>query len=115
MKRTLHPGAEQDLADAIDFYLSNAGPALASRFLDEFERVAELLATHPEIGTPATSGRRRFPLRMFRYSVVYRADQDALRILVVRHQHRQPGFGGGRANLKFPRRQPEFCCSINDL
>lgn len=97
MRRTLHPGAEQDLADAVDFYLDSAGAAVASRFLSEFERVARLLADHPEIGTPGASGRRQFPLRVFPYSVVYRACQDELRILVVRHQHRKPGFGGSRA------------------
>lgn len=96
MTWSLHPGAEQDLADAIDFYLDNAGPAIAQRFLDEFLRVARLLTAHPDIGTPAARGRRTFPLRVFPYSVVYRAGDNALRILVVRHQHRKPGHGSAR-------------------
>ena len=96
MKRTLHPGAELDLAEAVDFYLSTAGAVVASRFLSEFERVAALLGEHPDIGTPALSGRRQFPLRVFPFSIVYRASPDELRILVVRHQHRKPGMGGSR-------------------
>jgi plasmid stabilization system protein ParE len=40
---SLHTGAEQDLADALDFYIERAGLLVARRFLDEFLRVAELL------------------------------------------------------------------------
>jgi hypothetical protein len=53
---TLHPGAEQDIADALDFYASQAGPLVARRFLDEFERVAALLVEFPGIGTPGARG-----------------------------------------------------------
>jgi len=93
---SLHPGAEQDIADALDFYTEQAGLLVAQRFLDEFERVAELLVTHPGFGTPTTNGRRVFPLRVFPYSVVYRGFEASIRIIVVRHQHRKPGYGGAR-------------------
>ena len=97
MTYSLHPGAEQDIADALDFYLDQAGLPVAQRFLDEFERVAKLLVTHPGLGTPITKGRRVFPLRVFPYSVVYRSlEAGSLRIIVVRHQHRKPGYGGAR-------------------
>jgi hypothetical protein len=39
MLRSLHPGARQDVADAMDFYKQNAGAHIAARFLNEFERV----------------------------------------------------------------------------
>ena len=39
MSHSVHPGAEQDIADALDFYNEHAGPLVATRFLDEFERV----------------------------------------------------------------------------
>lgn len=96
MTYSLHPGAEQDLADALDFYAERAGLQVAQRFLAEFERVAKLLVKHPGMGTPATQGRRVFPLRVFPYSVVYRSLESGIRIIVVRHQHRKPGFGGAR-------------------
>lgn len=96
MTYSLHLGAEQDIADALDFYAERAGLQVAQRFLDEFERVAKLLVTHPGLGTPATKGRRVFPLRIFPYSVVYRSLEPGIRIIVVRHQHRKPGFGGAR-------------------
>lgn len=96
MTFSLHPGAEQDVADAVDFYVEQAGAIVAERFLVEFERVAELLARHPGFGTPTTKGRRVFPLGIFPYSVIYRKLETGVRIFVVRHQHRKPGYGSGR-------------------
>ena len=96
MSYSLHPAAEQDVADAIDFYIERAGVKVATRFLEEFERVARLLAQNPGFGTPTTSGRRSYPLKVFPYSVVYRALEDHVRILVIRHQHRKPNYAGSR-------------------
>jgi plasmid stabilization system protein ParE len=93
---SLHPGAEQDLADALDFYIERTGLLVARRFLDEFLRVAELLTLNPGLGTPTTKGRRVFPLRIFPYSVVYRHLEAGIRIIIVRHQHRKPGYGSTR-------------------
>jgi plasmid stabilization system protein ParE len=93
---SLHPGAEQDLADALDFYTTHAGPTVARRFLAEFERIAGLLAEHPGVGTATGRGRRTYPLQVFPYSVVYRSLAVSVRILVVRHQHRKPSHGAGR-------------------
>ncbi len=96
MTYALHPGAEQDIEDALDFYSERAGSVVAARFLEEFERVAKLLVEHPGLGTPTTRGRRSFPLRAFPYSVVYRSLEGSVRILIVRHQHRKPGYAAGR-------------------
>ena len=96
MTYSLHPEAEQDVAEALDRYVEQAGAAVAGRFLTEFERVAALLVSHPGFGTTTTRGRRVFPLQVFPYSVVYRVLESRIRILVVRHQHRKPGFGGAR-------------------
>lgn len=96
MTYSLHPGAEHDIANALDFYSEQAGTVIAERFLEEFERVAKLLVERPSLGTPTTKGRRTFPLKVFPYSVVYRNLESSIRILVVRHQHRKPGYAGGR-------------------
>jgi len=84
------------MADALDFYQQQAGLRVAQRFLDEFERVATLLVEYPGLGTLTTKGRRVFPMRVFPFSVVYRSLEPGIRIIVVRHQHRKPGFGGAR-------------------
>ena len=96
MTYSLHPGAEHDVAGALGFYSEHAGVVVAEHFLEEFERVAEFLVEHPGLGTPMTRGRRIFPLKVFPYSVVYRNLESSIRILIVRHQHRKPGYAGGR-------------------
>ncbi len=96
MTHTFHPDAELDIAEALDFYGTQAGPLVARRFLAELERVVELLDERPGFGTPASRGRRVYPLRTFPYSVVYRVSESGIRILVVRQQHRRPGYGGAR-------------------
>ncbi|MDO8893244.1 MAG: type II toxin-antitoxin system RelE/ParE family toxin [Sulfurimicrobium sp.] len=96
MTYSLHPGAEHDIASTLDFYREPAGLVVAERFLEEFERVAKLLVEYPDLGMPTTRGRRIFPLKVFPYSVVYRNLESSILILIVRHQHRKPGYAGGR-------------------
>lgn len=96
MTYSLHPGAEHDIAGAVDFYREQAAPVVAERFLEEFERVVNLLVEYPDLGTPTKSGRRTFPLKVFPYSVVYRNLESGIQILIVRHQHRKPGYVSGR-------------------
>lgn len=96
MNRWLHRLASEDLATAVRFYRREAGAGLARRFLAEFERTAKLLEQHPGLGTPTAEGRRTHPLTDFPYSVIYKHDGTDLRILVVRHQSRDPTHGEHR-------------------
>ncbi len=92
----LHRGAEFDLREVTAFYRAEGGARLAARFLDEFERVAELLVRFPGIGTPTDDLRRVHPLSGFPYSVIYREVAGQVRILVVRAHHRDPAHGVSR-------------------
>ena len=96
MRVALHPDAEQDLFDAAAFYEAEASPALAARFISEFERVVRLLLASPGLGTPRARGRRGFPTTGFPYTVVYREVPDDILVLVVKHDRRRPGFGASR-------------------
>jgi plasmid stabilization system protein ParE len=93
---TLHPLAAQDIADAARFYRREGGRAVAARFLDEFDRAARLLGAEPGLGTPTDAARRWFPLHGFPYSLIYRAADSGIRVLVLRHQHRDPDYGESR-------------------
>jgi toxin ParE1/3/4 len=96
LKPRLHPLAAKDLHDAAAFYEQEVSQALAARFLAEFARVARLLAEHPGLGTPRGDSRRGFPMKGFPYTLIYRADEAGLLVLVVKHQRRRPGYGGAR-------------------
>ena len=97
MRVSVHPGADRDLHDAFRFYKREAGARVAGRFLAEFERVARLLLEFPDIGTPTSIDRRAYPLSGFPYSVIYRRTDSELRLLVLRHQSRDPGYGESRS------------------
>lgn len=93
---SMHRAAEGDLTAAFRYYKAEAGTALAGRFLNEFERVVRMLEANPGFGTPTHDGRRSFPLRGFPYSLIYRETSEGIRILVARHQHRDPSVGEER-------------------
>lgn len=93
---TLHPGAARDLDEACRSYAKNASGRVVVRFLDEFDRVARLLAAESGLGTPAGRTRAVFPMLGFPYSLIYKVTDAGVRVLVVRHQHRDPDHGQGR-------------------
>ena len=93
---TLHPGAEVDLDKACRRYRKATSGRIVVRFLDEFERIAKLLTREPSLGTPAGDERATFPLHGFPYTVIYKPTDAGIRILVVRHQHRDPAHGEER-------------------
>ena len=97
MTYSLHRGAEQDLTEAFRFYRREAGDGLARRFLDEFERVIKLLEEFPDVGKRTGEDRRSFPLTGFPFSVIYRHVNAEIRVLVVRHQNRDPDHGEQRS------------------
>lgn len=97
MKVTLHPAAERDLHEAALFYEREGSPALAGRFIAEFKRLAQLLGEHPEIGASRANGRRGFSMSIFPYTLIYRATATEVRILVVKHDSKRPGYGATRS------------------
>ena len=50
MNYWLHPGAQEDLRAAAEFYRERAGNVLSQSFLAEFEHSAALLVQHPRLG-----------------------------------------------------------------
>ena len=96
MTRSIHRFAAEELQEAARRYKAEAGVGLARRFLTEFTRVAKLLDEFPGIGTPTGDGRQCFPLVDFPYTLIYRHEDEGIRILVVRHHSRDPEYGESR-------------------
>ena len=96
MKATLHPDAEEDIAEAAAFYERDGSPALAARFVAEVKRVINLVLANPGLGTPRKGGRKFFTTRVFPYAVIYRTTEDGIYVLVVRRHRRRPTFGVAR-------------------
>lgn len=96
MTLSVHPAAEDDMSKAAAFYEREGSPALAARFIKEFKRICELLIARPEIGAIRTRGKRGIAMNMFPYTVIYRIVGDDIRVLVVKHDRRRPGYGATR-------------------
>ena len=97
MTYSLHRLAERDLEEAFQFYLKQGSGKVALRFLAEFERVAELIDSNPEIGTRTNVGLITHPLRKYPYWLIYKSTQVGVRILVVRHKRRMQEYGSSRS------------------
>jgi plasmid stabilization system protein ParE len=97
MRVILHPGAEHDIENAAAFYQRAGSPAVAARFVIEVGRGVNRLLANPGIGSPRKGGRRGLAVAGFPYTIIYREVQDGIRILVVKHDRRRPGYGGSRS------------------
>ena len=62
MKVSLHPAAENDIAEAAEFYERTGSLALAAKFIAEFKRVSQLLLEVPGIGSARSHGRQGFSI-----------------------------------------------------
>ena len=96
MNYFLSSEAEEELAEAIAFYRERASISVAIAFLAEFTRAARLIAANPGLGTRTSRERRLFPLHRFPYSLVYRAEDEGIRIGAVAHHSRRPGYWHSR-------------------
>ncbi|MBC7484327.1 MAG: type II toxin-antitoxin system RelE/ParE family toxin [Rhizobacter sp.] len=92
MSYFLSPEAEEELAEAVAFYAEQASTSVATAFLAEFTRAAHPTEANPGLGTRTSRDRRLFPLHRFPYSLVYRADNDGVRIGAVAHHSRPPRY-----------------------
>jgi plasmid stabilization system protein ParE len=88
--------AESELIDGALFYAEQANVDLGLAFIAEFERSLEVLVAHPALGAPWRAKTRRFPLRRFPYSIIYRIKADELRVIALAHQRRRPGYWSER-------------------
>lgn len=85
------PRAGQDIADAADRYVDEAGDAVALRFADALGEAFDLLARNPGIGSLrhasllALPGMRFWPLRPWPQLIFYVARERQVHIVRVLH------------------------------
>ncbi len=87
----LAPQAEQEIDDAFEWYLERS-PYAAQAFLDELEQAFGAIARSPMTWPTFEAGTRRYVLRSFPYSVVYREKPGGVAVIAVCHQKRRPRY-----------------------
>lgn len=92
-----HPEARAELLDAATYYEEQAD-GLGGQLIDAVQRVTEMLAETPGLGTPVDGHPRlrRWPIRRFPYYVIYQSG-DTLTVLAVAHDRRRPRYWSGRS------------------
>ena len=91
MKPEFHPAAAEELSAAVLMY-EGLATGLGLDLNAEVKRLAALLCATPRIGEPLDELHRRFPLQRFPFGLIYRSDGELLRIVVVAHRRRMPGY-----------------------
>ena len=83
MRIAFHPDAEFELNEYASFYETEI-PGLGVRFLDEAQRLSDLIAEHPYLGQEIE---KDFP-----HSYIYKIEEDRIWVLAVAHHKRIPEY-----------------------
>jgi plasmid stabilization system protein ParE len=87
-------------AEAAARWYAERSEAAASGFADEIDQAVSAIERLPNAWPAYDHGTRRFLLRRYPFSVVYRVESARILIVAVAHGHRRPGYWQ-------PRLQPE--------
>ncbi len=95
MRVEYHPAVEQDVAEALRRY-DGVSERLGEEFTEELRRVIAVAAAKPGRFHLIKPGIHRANLKRFPYHFVYRELTDGIRVTLMRHHKRHPGFGTER-------------------
>lgn len=92
MKRIeFHPETEAEFAHHLDFYREKSA-GLAAEFVDAVEQAVSFVRGNPEAGSPASGELRRWRVRRFPFTVIYREEADRIYVLALAHHRQRPGY-----------------------
>ncbi|MBI3932965.1 MAG: type II toxin-antitoxin system RelE/ParE family toxin [Acidobacteria bacterium] len=87
----LFPEAEAEVV-ANERWYAQRSPSVATAFLAEVDQAIARIGETPETWPRYRRGTRRFILRRFPFSVVYRIDGDVVYVVAVAHAKRRPEY-----------------------
>lgn len=96
MRVSFNPEALAEAEEATRWYCENGGANPSRAFIQELRRVVSLATEQPGIGSPGTHKTTRLYLKRFPYTLVFRVQNQTLRVIAVAHQSRRPGYWAGR-------------------
>ena len=87
-----HPEAIDEAAAAADWYAAKAGEGIAANLELELKRAFDLIAEAPLRCPEHSRGTRRYLLRRFPFSIIYRVLPSSIQVIAVAHARRRPGY-----------------------
>ena len=95
----LTPEALREIDDAFEWYFERSIQA-AESFVGEATNAFALIASAPTIWPHFEAGTRRYVLRKFPYSIIYRETQGGIEVIAIAHHKRRPRYWRGRLSPK---------------
>ena len=95
-KLFFHPAARAEALAAYDWYAERNEDA-AQSFQAELENAGRTIEQTPELFASFQHGTRRYLLKHFPFSIIYRIQSERIEIIAVAHQRRRPGYWKHRA------------------
>ena len=87
--------ARKEVAEAFEWYQERSAEA-ADSFVRELGRGLGLIAESPDVWPSFELNSRRYILRRYPYSVIYRPDATRIVVVAVAHHSRKPGYWHNR-------------------
>lgn len=78
----------------MEYYLQAGGSQIATEFYNEFKRCRQIVGFRPQSYPVVREDIRRINFRRFPYHILYQVvDEAYVKVLVVKHDRRDPDFG----------------------
>ena len=86
-----HPEASEELIISSKFYETRV-VGLGDEFLNEIDRILQVLVDTPFLGVELENPFRRAVLRRFPFSLIYTTEEKSLWVIAVAHHRLRPGY-----------------------
>jgi plasmid stabilization system protein ParE len=90
-----HPLVQRDVNRILRHY-DRISSRLGDEFWDELTKAIKLVSSKPQRFHFGDRGLRRANLARFPYHLLFREKPGAIRVIVLRHNRRQPNYGANR-------------------
>jgi toxin ParE1/3/4 len=91
----IHSEASKELFEAAEYYEEQV-VGLGDDFIDEIEKVLEVIEQQPSSGTKITNTERRFLVSRFPFGIIYSVEDDFITIFAVMNLRRKPWYWKSR-------------------
>jgi len=90
-----HSEAKKELFESAEYYEEQV-VGLGDDFIDEIEKVLDLIEQQPSSGTKISKTERRFLTSRFPYGIIYSVEDSLITIFAILNLKRKPGYWKSR-------------------